>query len=380
MFLKTLLKQATAVLALFVLLGAPSILFSKDLAQEIAQGCPHWMEKQIEEDLAYFSSHPFSLKEMDALLRAKPFLYFVKVIIKDNKIRIDHPSQDQKLLSQQELEGIHYRLSSFIEALNELSQCTLLPDTEFLISLHDSFGGNEEVPIFAMVKQKDAKKVILVPDYDALKARYQVLNHHDITTYIIPWDKKLAKLIWRGSTAQHGYNDVTGIIHKNNLDQFSRIFLCHLSQQFPHLVDAKFTFYAQGAEHIPELQQYKGKWISYERQLEYKYHLIVDGNTSAYSASGWKLFTNSLIFKADSPWIQWYYNAMIPYVHYIPVREDLTDLVDKIYWAKSHDEAAQIMAHNVREFALTRITKEKNYIYLYFLLKKYSELPKKEDN
>lgn len=181
--------------------------------------------------------------------------------------------------------------------------------------------------------------------------------------------KKIPKLIWRGSTAQ-----LWTWLTEKHLPQLTRVTLCELSQRYPELIDAKFTIYAQGGEAIPYLRQFKGERCSFEEQLSYKYHILIEGNTCAYSTSGWKHFGNSLLFKHDSRWIQWYYSAMKPHVHYIPVKQHLSDLVNALQWAIDHDEEAQTIAHNCRQFALSHITLADDLTYLYYLVLRYSQL------
>src|SRR5207248_1366361 len=131
------------------------------------------------------------------------------------------------------------------------------------------------------------KKAILVPDYEALKGRYQVFKKKDITRSEPFWELKKSELVWRGSTAQLAYRKS---LTEENLLFFSRVTLCKLSKQFPLLIDAKFTVFTQGSKEIPSLQDFKGEWISFEEEAQYKYHILIDGNVSSYSCSGWKFF------------------------------------------------------------------------------------------
>jgi hypothetical protein len=50
----------------------------------------------------------------------------------------------------------------------------------------------------------------------------------------------------------------------------------------------------------------------------------------------------SLLFKTSSPFEQWFYrgHGLRPWVHFVPVRYDLEDLLDKILWARAHEEQA----------------------------------------
>lgn len=41
---------------------------------------------------------------------------------------------------------------------------------------------------------------------------------------------------------------------------------------------------------------------------------------------------------ADTVWYEWYYDILKPWVHYVPVKRDLSDLVEKIEWLKENDD------------------------------------------
>jgi hypothetical protein len=48
--------------------------------------------------------------------------------------------------------------------------------------------------------------------------------------------------------------------------------------------------------------------------------------------------SNSVLFKTTEYTYQWFYDGLVPWHNYIPVRPDLQDLDDKIEWAKNNDQ------------------------------------------
>jgi len=327
---------------------------------------PGWIEDQVNEDLAPFQNRSISQKELlDYYETQAGDLCLIKFTIHNNQIYTEEKPNDGKKQD--------YRRQAFEDALKGISAVVTLPDVTFLLSLHDGFGILAPIPVFGMCKRSQDAATILLPDFDALRAKFQVLTGRDLTQYEPQWGKKHPRLIWRGSTAQASL-EKGWLIRPDNIDQFSRVILCKLSELYPKLIDAKFTFFAQGAEHIPYLQRFRSPNISYEQLMRYKYQIFIDGNVSPYSASGWKFFSNSLIFKPDSCWFQWYYKALKPYEHYIPVKENLEDLIDKVRWATTHDAEARVIAKNSREFALSHITLPDNWLYLYYVIYQYSRL------
>jgi len=51
---------------------------------------------------------------------------------------------------------------------------------------------------------------------------------------------------------------------------------------------------------------------------------------------------------------QWYYDDLEPWVHYVPVKGDLSDLRDKIGWSAANGDECEKIAARGRAFALER--------------------------
>jgi len=69
---------------------------------------------------------------------------------------------------------------------------------------------------------------------------------------------------------------------------------------------------------------------------QYKYQVSVDGTVAAYRLP-YLLAGDSVVLKQNSPYYEFFYKQLRPYEHYIPVKADLSDLLDRIQWAKDHD-------------------------------------------
>lgn len=354
-----------AFLFIFLSAHAADIKFNENILCKFHEPIPAWMKLQVDRDLDCFRQHPISRKKVIQYYEASsPDLYLIKFTIINNAIHVEWKDKENS--------GLKYRLEPYERSLKAISEIIHLPDMTFLLSLHDAFSSSTtEVPLFSMCKRKH-QWAILVPDFEALREKFQVLSGKNLLEYEPSWESKTDLLGWRGSTAQGSLEGE--LMRKDNVDRFSRVILCKLSHQFPELIDAKFTFFTQGGEFIPTLQTYGAHPMSFEKLIAYKYQLFIDGNVSPYSASGWKFFSNSLVFIADSPCIQWYFGVLKPYEHFVPVRADLDDLVDKVRWAKGHDMEARAIARNCREFALSHLTLSDNLYYLWYVLDQYCDL------
>ena len=46
----------------------------------------------------------------------------------------------------------------------------------------------------------------------------------------------------------------------------------------------------------------------------------------------------SLVFKQDSEYYEHFYYQLKPWVHYVPLRQDLSDVEEKVLWAVGNDD------------------------------------------
>jgi hypothetical protein len=60
------------------------------------------------------------------------------------------------------------------------------------------------------------------------------------------------------------------------------------------------------------------------------------------------------VLKVDSQhgYRQWYYSQLVPWVHYIPIAADMSDLIEKVQWVTSHDDEACRIGQAGRGLAL----------------------------
>lgn len=89
--------------------------------------------------------------------------------------------------------------------------------------------------------------------------------------------------------------------------------------------------------------------MSPEQQANYKYILHLDGHVSAFRLS-LELSMGCVILIQESKYQMWFRKYLTEGVHYLSVKEDLSDLFDKIKWCKEHDEECEIIAQNARDF------------------------------
>ncbi len=98
---------------------------------------------------------------------------------------------------------------------------------------------------------------------------------------------------------------------------------------------------------------------------------MIDGNSLA-DRFPLQLASNSVIFKQDSPHIEFWYDDLIPGRHFIPFKRDLSDLEDKLHTVLGNDTLMLEIVRAANEFALRRLNPDSIKCYWAQLLDQYS--------
>lgn len=100
------------------------------------------------------------------------------------------------------------------------------------------------------------------------------------------------------------------------------------------------------------------KYVSLPDLMKYKYLIDIGGN-------GWSgrlkflLFSRRPLLMVDRKYIEYFYTDLIPNVHYIPVKEDLSDLLTQAKWVFANEAAATQIAENAYNYAVHNLTEAK---------------------
>jgi len=87
-------------------------------------------------------------------------------------------------------------------------------------------------------------------------------------------------------------------------------------------------------------------WIDGTEMVQYKYILDIDGRASTWDGTAWKLNSGSVVFKQESCWRQWFYDDFLPWVHYVPVNNDFSNIQERFHWCEAHPEECETIVKN----------------------------------
>ncbi|XP_042337223.1 protein O-glucosyltransferase 3-like [Plectropomus leopardus] len=168
-----------------------------------------------------------------------------------------------------------------------------------------------------------------------------------------PWINKTERAFFRGRDSRE-----------------ERLHLVSLSKKNPELLDAGITgwfFFRDREKHVG-----KTPLVGFFDFFKYKYQVNVDGTVAAYRFP-YLMLGNSLVLKQDSQYYEFFYSHLKAGTHYVPVKRNLSDLVEKIKWAKENDAEAQKMARAGQTAARELLQPSRLYCYYYSVLLTYSE-------
>lgn len=94
----------------------------------------------------------------------------------------------------------------------------------------------------------------------------------------------------------------------------------------------------------------------------------IDGTVAAYRFP-YLLAGDAVVFKQDSPFYEHFYRQLKPMHHFIPFKRDLSDLVDKIKWARNNDAKVKKISNQAQAFANQYLTPDKIFCYHVTLFK-----------
>jgi len=187
---------------------------------------------------------------------------------------------------------------------------------------------NEKLSVF--VKTRSIKN----PNGILLKLNHS--RHWQIEkclSYDIPWDEKKTNIVWRGATT--GYE----VGKDNPRINFVKQYFSKFNIGFSKIVQGKETY-----------KKYLLETLTFKDQLEYKFIVSIEGNDVATNLK-WILASNSVPIMAVPTKEGWLMEGrLIPFYHYLPINEDLSNLNEIFKWAKDNDELCEVIAENGKQY------------------------------
>jgi len=165
----------------------------------------------------------------------------------------------------------------------------------------------------------------------------------------VEWEEKVSKVFWRGTTTGQRVELLSQWVHydTNVID----IAFDHIQGQRKSKSNQDKKFFDNYREKNNIITRQK---VDIQEMLKYKYLLSIEGNDVATGLK-WMLYSNSVVLMAPPTKATWAMeDLLLPFVHYIPVAPDYSNLLKMIRWAEEHQHACQVISKRATDF-MTRL-------------------------
>jgi len=205
----------------------------------------------------------------------------------------------------------------------------------------------------AFAYSANSPDVVPLPDKDFFNTRGFANIRTFVDAHDISWSRRRSLLRWRGQTNGMGGTDYSGAgaLWDQSLLPRLRMVLILRNHQATDIAFAG-SYKPEFAERLRRDGLIAAR-IPEKDWINDKLALDIDGTTNTWSNMLVRMHLGCCVIKVDSQegYRQWYYDRIHPWEHFVPVKSDMSDLIEKIEWAHSHDAEAHAIAQNGRAFA-----------------------------
>uniref|UniRef100_A0A1A8IFX5 Protein O-glucosyltransferase 1 n=1 Tax=Nothobranchius kuhntae TaxID=321403 RepID=A0A1A8IFX5_NOTKU len=227
-----------------------------------------------------------------------------------------------------------------------------LPDVEMVVNVRDypqvPQWVQPSLPVFSFSKTSEYRDIMypawtfweggpaVWPIYPTGLGRWDLMRDElKRSSAQWPWKKKESKGFFRGSRTSS-----------------ERDPLILLSREAPELVNAEYTKNQAWKSEKDTLGKPPAKEVPLVDHCKY----------------------NSLVFHVGDKWQEFFYPQLKPWVHYVPVQQDLSNVRELLQFVKENDAVAQEIAERGKDFILRHLRMEDVSCYWERLLTEFSRL------
>jgi hypothetical protein len=203
---------------------------------------------------------------------------------------------------------------------------------------------HKKIWLLCQNNHKDYKYTLALPDH-----HYFVLKEYREFRYLhngIFFDEKIPKMIYASTkerSSKYNFKEYYSEITQREL-------FYNLFENNENFVTVKSGWM-------------KPNFLNREEQIKYKYILDMDGLASTWDSLAWKLRSGSVLFRVNGVWNQWFFDKFKEWIHYVPIKEDFSDLMEKFEWCEKNPDKCKEIIYNACDFFETyRLYNAEEYV------------------
>ncbi len=224
----------------------------------------------------------------------------------------------------------HHCFEKWIPSIIKSAKIT---DQAISLDFHMGDGGSRG---YLSMEQDNSKN--LIPDIYSFSASSEITKKNKIkqefNDFKNIWLNKENKIFWRGTTTGREYKSI------NELESIERIKICKIYKNKKN-IDIKITKIRQNLISDIKVKKYLiaedifAKEVLEDKFASYRYYPDIPGNSLGWGTVK-KFLSGNLIFKPNHKKQLFYYQFLHPWIHFIPVKDDFSDLEEKFNWSQEN--------------------------------------------
>ncbi|MEO8487975.1 MAG: glycosyl transferase family 90 [Betaproteobacteria bacterium] len=171
---------------------------------------------------------------------------------------------------------------------------------------------------------------LLIPEAHWIAGAFHAALFAEVASAMTPWESRRARAVYAGG--DHG--------------EIANYFAPPAAREHPR---RRLRSVVQD-ERLP-VDVDLGHGIARARQMTYRWILDVDGQVRTWGARAWKMASGSAVLSAASPWESFFTREFEPWVHFVPIANDFSDLAERLAWCRDHDDECRRIAEAAGERA-----------------------------
>ena len=162
----------------------------------------------------------------------------------------------------------------------------------------------------------------------------------------ILFENKKNQAVWRGATNGFVEMDDDGYVIKNRRSNRFLIVEKYLNSNWADIGLSKINLDTLLFRYQSALKE----TMTIQQMRQYKYIISLEGNDKD-SGLNWKLKSNSVVFMCKPIINSWLMEEKLqPNIHYIQIKDDLSDLEEKIDWCNNHPAICRDIIYNANQY------------------------------
>jgi hypothetical protein len=201
------------------------------------------------------------------------------------------------------------------------------------------------------------------------RSRVHFGQFETVKKYDIPFEDKKSIVLWRGGPSGNGFlNGTDSHIVKASREDLLKLW-CNNDKTKKDidvgLID-KWNY--------KSFQRYLKPRMEISEMLKYKYLLSIEGNDVATNLK-WALSSQSLVIMPKPRVESWFCESLLkPYVHYVPVKDDFSDLLEIKKWCDQNPKKCKEIIQNANKYTRAFTNEERERMLSIYVVEKYIQL------